>query len=74
MPYRLKPTEPPFEIVDGPFAGRKYNRKGVYTEIPPGYENRFEDIEVQGKRGKDKDLNLESCTLNLLPSDKGGIP
>jgi hypothetical protein len=43
MSYKLKPTEPPFEVVDGPFAGRKYNRKGIYAEIPPGYENRFED-------------------------------
>jgi len=72
MSYKLKPTEPPFEIVDGLFAGRKYDRKGIYTEIPPQYADRFEDTEAQGKRGKDKGLNLEPLTSDLAPSDKGG--
>jgi len=48
MPYRLKATEPPFEVVDGPFAGRKYDRAGTYAEIPPGQEDRFEEPETIG--------------------------
>lgn len=72
MPYKLKLTEPPFEVVDGPCAGRKYSRKGIYAEIPPQCVERFEDTEVQGKRGKDKGLNLEPLTSDLAPSDKGG--
>jgi len=50
MPYKLKPTEPPFEIVDGPCAGRKYNRKGIYTEIPPQYKDRFDDLSGQADK------------------------
>jgi hypothetical protein len=44
--YKLKQTEPPFEIVDGPFAGRKYDRKGVYAEIPPDYKDKFSEQEA----------------------------
>jgi hypothetical protein len=42
MTYRLKPGQPGMEVVDGPFAGRKYHPDQVYDEIPPSEAERFE--------------------------------
>ncbi len=49
--YKLKPNVPDFEIVDGPFAGRKYKAGETYKEVPPGEKNKFlatEDTENTG--------------------------
>lgn len=43
--YRLKPNEPNIEIVDGPFARKKFKAGRIYTEIPPKEMARFEVIE-----------------------------
>ncbi len=40
--FKLKPGQHAIEIVDGPFAGRKYFPDQVYAEIPAGEEARFE--------------------------------
>ncbi|MDN3515366.1 MAG: hypothetical protein NG747_13340 [Candidatus Brocadia sp.] len=40
--YRLKPNTPDFEVVDGPFAGRKYKAGKVYAEIPAEDRHRFD--------------------------------
>ena len=44
--YRLKPGRESFQIVDGPFAGRKFERGREYKreEIPPGERARFEEV------------------------------
>jgi hypothetical protein len=60
MPYNLKPTEPPFEVVDGPFAGRKYDRKGIYAEIPPQYAERFEPFLQSSEAAKQPVSHLPS--------------
>lgn len=44
--YRLKNSEEAFQIVDGPFAGRKFVRGKDYREIPPGYDDRFEQVKI----------------------------
>ncbi|NLT24651.1 MAG: hypothetical protein GXX82_16535 [Syntrophorhabdus sp.] len=43
--YRLKPNEPDIEIVDGPFARKKFVAGRVYTEIPPKEAARFEAVD-----------------------------
>lgn len=40
--WTLKPSQPPFEMVDGPLAGRAYRHGQEYTEIPETEEHRFE--------------------------------
>lgn len=47
MKYQLKRGFPPFEMVDGPLARRKYVRGRLYveTEIPEQYRGRFETVE-----------------------------
>jgi len=45
--YRLKKTSADFEVVDGPFAKRKYLQGQTYTEIPPEHRDRFETVEVR---------------------------
>ncbi len=42
MKYRLKKTEEAIQIVDGPYAGRKYAKGTLYNEIPPEEAHRFE--------------------------------
>jgi len=39
--YILKPNKPPFEMVDGPLAGRRYEHGTRYSEIPHGLDHRF---------------------------------
>ena len=40
--WTLKPNQPPFEMVDGPLAGRAYRHGQEYTEIPETEAHRFE--------------------------------
>lgn len=44
MAYRLKKGEENFEIVDGPDAGKKFERGKVYAERPYVLRGRFEEI------------------------------
>jgi hypothetical protein len=46
MSYRLKTGQQDFEMVDGPFEGRKYVRGAVYDTVPPGEEWRFDGIDA----------------------------
>lgn len=51
MTYTLKKGMENFQVVDGPFAGRKFVRGKVYGEVPPQEENRFEEIKpIEAKR------------------------
>lgn len=45
--YRLKPGQESFQIVDGPDAGRTFERGKMYGQAPAGYENRFERLKVE---------------------------
>ena len=45
--YKLKPNVPGFEIVDGPFAGRKFEPGVVYEDIPGSFKDRFVKIKPQ---------------------------
>lgn len=40
--YKLKANFPDFEVMDGPYAGRKYRAGQVYTEIPADERHKFE--------------------------------
>lgn len=42
--YRLKKGVEAFEMVDGPLAGRKYEKGKGYLAIPDELKNRFELI------------------------------
>ena len=58
MKYRLKKNAESIQIVDGPYAGRKYEKGKLYDEIPPEEAHRFERIkdkkQDQGSRIKDQ--------------------
>ncbi|MFH2011681.1 MAG: hypothetical protein ABIJ37_03100 [Pseudomonadota bacterium] len=42
--YRLKKNVAAFEVVDGPFAGRKYLHGKTYSEIPSQEKEKFEKV------------------------------
>lgn len=52
--YKLKPNVPDFEMVDGPFAGRKYKAGQSYNEVPLECDSRFvlvdEEIEMKDEK------------------------
>lgn len=41
MPYQLKPGQESFEVVDGPDAGKKYDKGTLYDVIPTHETHRF---------------------------------
>jgi hypothetical protein len=41
--YRLKPDQPDFEMVDGPFTGRKFEAGKNYSEVPVQEAHRFQE-------------------------------
>lgn len=45
--YRLHPSAPEFEIMDGPRKGRTYRRGQAYAleDIPPEHAGRFEPLQ-----------------------------
>lgn len=45
--FTLKKTEPDFEMVDGPFAGRKFRAGESYAEVPPAEKRRFEAVAAE---------------------------
>lgn len=52
---KLKDNVPPFEITDGPYKGRKYDRTRVYADkdIPRGYGDRFTDVKAAAPKKTD---------------------
>lgn len=50
--YQLKKGQEGFEVVDGPDAGKTYQRGQSYPKAPSGYENRFEKISPGKKTQK----------------------
>ena len=44
MGSRLKPNAPDIEIVDGPFAGKRYVAGVLYEAIPPQEAHRFDEV------------------------------
>lgn len=50
MKYRLKPGQESFQVVDGPYAGKTFERGKVYTDIPPEEKSRFEKMPVETQK------------------------
>ena len=44
MGYRLKSNAPDIEVVDGPFAGKRFVAGVLYEAIPPQEAHRFEEV------------------------------
>lgn len=42
--WQLKKNQPPFEAVDGEFAGRQFVHGPLYKEIPGNDKDRFEQV------------------------------
>jgi len=58
---KLKKNQEAFTVVDGPDAGRTFERGVEYDHVPKGYESRFEKVRlgisaepkiIDGKRSK----------------------
>lgn len=47
--YRLRPGQETIEIVDGPMAGRRYEKGKTYAEVPPQEAHRFEEMRPKKK-------------------------
>lgn len=54
MSYKLKANVADFEVVDGPFAGRKFVAGQIYAEIPAGEKAKFEPVKTDGAPAKAK--------------------
>ena len=50
MPYILKNGIESFEVVDGPFAGKKFEKGKAYAEVPPQEKKKFEEVKAPGLR------------------------
>ena len=44
--YKLKPNQPDFECVDGPYAGRRFKAGQTYLEIPQNESHKFDLAEA----------------------------
>lgn len=42
--YKLKPGQETIEIVDGPMAGKKFERGKTYSVVPENEKHRFEAV------------------------------
>lgn len=51
--YRLKPGVESFDVVDGPYAGRRFVRGLTYTDIPPEEKHKFEEVRDPTGQGAD---------------------
>lgn len=67
MRYRLKKGVEAFQIVDGPFAGRKYERGKTYKEVPPREHHRFEEAGPEAAEGT---LKTEDSQTSSAPKGK----
>ena len=47
--FKLKTGIETFEVVDGPFAGRRFERGKEYAEIPPEEKHKFKEIKPAEK-------------------------
>jgi hypothetical protein len=54
MSYKLKANAADFEVVDGPFAGRKFVAGQIYTEIPASERAQFEPVKTDSAPAKTK--------------------
>ena len=52
MAYRLKRNIESFEMVDGPFAGRKFVSGETYGEVPPGLGEKFDRFPEEATQAK----------------------
>lgn len=41
---KLKANVENFEVVDGPFAGRRFKRGKIYTTVPNNEKHKFEEV------------------------------
>ena len=51
MPYRLKENTEAFQVVDGAFAGRRYEHGKIYADadIPPQERQKFEIVDEKNQ-------------------------
>lgn len=47
MMYQLKPGQEAFEVVDGPFAGKKYEKGVSYDAVPEHEAHRFQPVALE---------------------------
>ena len=66
--YKLKTGIENFDVVDGPFAGRKFVRGKEYGEVPSEEKRKFEEIrnqKTEDRRQKTEDGDQKSEVLGL---------
>lgn len=70
MGYKLKKNVEAFEVVDGPFARKKYTHGIEYDEVPPEEAGRFEKSKPRQAAPKNPDKKTADRT-NLSVVDGG---
>lgn len=71
--YQLKPGQEAFLVMDGDFAGRRYERVKIYhqDQIPPEHLGRFEALVITGRWGPDTPPAEENETEPAAVSEEG---
>ncbi|MEW5722889.1 MAG: hypothetical protein AB1896_07260 [Thermodesulfobacteriota bacterium] len=72
--FRLKPATEAFRVMDGEYAGRRFEHGRVYhaDQVPPEYADRFEAVVLaKDKSNKTERTNKPKQTA-ALSSETGG--
>jgi hypothetical protein len=80
MPYKLKPNEPDFIVVDGDLAGRRFVAGEVYEKVPMNEAHKFQEIKKTGGkgskspggRGSDETSSVTGAVESSEPESTGG--
>lgn len=87
MGFRLRAGQPAFTVMaEGPWENKAYRPGELYRDIPPGYEDRFEDpgartqepgttTQGSGTRSRVSGARTQepvSCNLNPVTYTAGG--
>lgn len=72
MSYKLKPGIESFEVVDGPFAGKKFLQGRIYEDVPPNEKTKFEKVtkKVRGETKKAQAPDLKPDATDSQGGDK----
>ncbi len=75
--FQLKKGKEGFTVVEGPFAGRSYERGRRYDEIPPQHAGKFEDVNKAAPAkaavvAKPAKADSKEAVAALPPSGKKG--
>jgi len=68
--YKLKKGIENFDVVDGPFAGRKFVRGKVYGKVPSEEKQKFDEIREQRSEARGRKTGDGSRKAEVFKNKK----